>query len=156
MAIVTKLPPEEREVPHEPGNYMSFRPLSGGEMADARAAVVREMVERFGPDVSRLFMEIERRDTERAGDRDDEMSIEGYSTASLLRGVAEWRGDQYAEPVSPQNIAGLDSKTRIWAARQVLDLSRIASGEETSSEPGTDRTNGSMASESREPSNVSG
>lgn len=156
MAIVEKLPPEEREVPHEPGNYMSFRPLSNDEMADARAGTVRELVSKFGPDISRLFFEIERKQAEQANRKDDEMTVGEYSTPLLLRGVVAWRGPEYEGLEPPQEHVGkLDSTTAIWAARQVLEVSRIAAGEERNSGAGTE-TSGPGDSESHESSDESG
>lgn len=144
MSIVRKLPPEEREVPHEPGCFMSFRPLAGTEIEEAQAANLRELGERFPPEVLRSIRDLAQPDqageVSEARQRAERDPLAGYSQRVLLRfGLTDWRGPSYdGELCSDENKDGLDTTTRRWAALQALEVSRINQGEVVSSAPGSD------------------
>jgi len=163
--IVTKLQPEEREVPHEPGNYLSFRCLSGLQLEEAEAASTRELVERMGAETlhalrpptppangakGRAAAAVDEVDEARRKD-----PLIGYSPAKLIEfGLVSWRGPNYDDvpmPIAAASRAGdasvaetkaglLDKPTLRWAALQVLEVSRITEGEGSSSGRGSDRT----------------
>lgn len=163
MSLVKRLPPEEREVPHEPGNSMSFRPLSGMEIEEAQADNLRDIGRRFPKEAIETFASLrtlqiadDQKSIEmtrgedgewetgrvdvRARDREAPADpLTGYSVRTLLRhGLAGWSGAKYdGQETNDEAKDQLDAVTRRWAALQVLDASVILPGEAPSSAPGS-------------------
>lgn len=48
MALVDRIPPEEREVPHEPGNFFTFRVLTPRQLMEARGVQAKQSAEDAG------------------------------------------------------------------------------------------------------------
>ena len=160
--LVKNLPPVEREVPHEPGNWFSFRRLSAGEMDKAEADSVKETLSRYGPETMAALSKMTptrclhcgRLPTDKAVQRDDEDDIirrakqlkeepadplAGHSSETLVRyGLVGWRGPDYpGDDFSDEKKKELDAPTRKWAALQVLEVSTVSEGEAVSSGDGS-------------------
>ena len=157
MAVVTQLQPDEREVPHEPGCWFSFRLLTGAEMdklkaareqvqfeAATRAAQMMKMRSEFedllknvAPDALAEAQKIATEGAEDAG-------LEGFDPALLVQfGLVAWRGKHVGEGADYEGLAcddatkaQLDDRTRLWAARQVKEINTISEGEALRSVPG--------------------
>ena len=128
MGLVKNLPPVEREVPHERGNFFSFRRLSAEEMDEAQAASIKETIDRFGAQAMEIFGKMA---TPKAAEKATEDPLAGFSERALVQnGVVGWRGEGYPpDEFSHDRTAELDTATRHWAALQVMELSRISEGE---------------------------
>ena len=141
--LVKNLPSVECEVPHEPGNFFSFRRLSAQEMDEEQANTVKETIDRYGAEAMETFskMTVPQGEAAQAA-RDNPLA--GHSEATLVHhGLVSWRGPNYMnERGEPENCtaeekAQLDDETRRWAALQVLEISRISEGEVGSSGDGS-------------------
>ena len=158
MGLANRREPLEVEVPHEPGNYMTFRALSAKRLKEAAGGFAREALELVGKDglevlrtMSReeedagraVIEEARARATAAAPDAAgantstsaDEDALSGYSDTVLLRkGLTAWRGPDYdGSPCNEVEQDELDEVTRRWAALQILSMSRITVGEASSS-----------------------
>ncbi len=136
--------PVRMEVPHEPGNHFSLRPLSKAQMDKARGQVMQELVETFGADNVELIIKMqaiqggqvcakcgEQLPEKPEGEKDE---LAGISPASLIRyGLKSWEGPLYTEVISPDTRAELDSATVDWAAREILHVSEPTAGESRNS-----------------------
>ena len=134
MAINTVLT-ETEAIPHEPGQWIEFRRLGHKALKEAREGKARRQM-RAASDVSRdldpAFLQRMRDEVtaavaarEAAAPEAD--PLDDYDTDELLRrGIAAW---SYADPLTPENIDGLDEATADWAARRILALSKPTTGD---------------------------
>lgn len=121
MALAGKLS-NPVEVPHEPGNFFTFRSLSGRELDEADRENTRQsmLLMEGMPKVEISADQIAAaRATQGARDPRD-----SYDKGTVCKyGIAEWRGPNYDdEPCLYGNIEKLDATTRDWAAGKILDL----------------------------------
>ena len=149
--LVKNLPPIEIEVPHEPGNYFSFRRLNAGEMDEAQAAAVKETMARYGPQAMESLSKMTVTDQARQEGQDDPLA--GHSEEMLVRyGLVSWRGSGYpSDDFSDEMKKELDPPTRRWAALQVLEVSNISEGEAQRFADGSGRNGPQAASRSESP-----
>ena len=135
--LVKNLPPVEREVPHEPGNWFSFRRLSAGEMDEAEADSVKDTMNRYGPEAMAALSKMTVPDAARQASQDDPLA--GHSPETLVRyGLVGWRGTDYpGDDFSDEKKKELDAPTRKWAALQVLEVSTVSKGEAVNSGDGS-------------------
>lgn len=129
MARVKNLPLEEREIPHEPGNFLSFRRLTADEDDEAQAASVKETIERYGPEAMKMLAGMDV--PEQAKQAKEAGPLAGYSPKALVQlGLGGWRGPLYPEEeFGDTSWSELDPRTRAWAAEQVLDINGLLEGE---------------------------
>ena len=127
------------EVPHEPGNRLQFRMLSGAEMEEASDHHLTEYLTKFHLEVDQIpAMQKSMEGVERDDAKAEQTAASGLSTAYLLQhGLMGWEGPLYG-PWAADGSQRLDARTRDWAADQVADLSFISEGEGNGSGPGTE------------------
>lgn len=128
MALVGR--EEARDIPHEPGESMTLRALTGVELdeADERgtARIFRTMK---GIDQSVLNAMQSMADSSPEARRRQRAA--GYDRQYLLeRAIVGW---SYDAPCTPENIAKLDARTRDWAVSAVLDMNMRDEGEASDS-----------------------
>ena len=100
-------------VPHEPGEWMKFRPLSWLDMQAARDARLTRALQRASGLLPEA-LEVLRDETV----QEEGASVEQLDQAVILRsGIAEW---SYGEPVSPETIGRLDERTAEWAYEEIV------------------------------------
>ena len=147
--LVKNLPPVEREVPHEPGNWFSFRRLSAAEMDEAQADAVKETLNRYGTEAMEALSKMAVPDAARQASQEDPLA--GHSPETLVRyGLVGWRGPDYpGDDFSDEKKRELDAPTRKWAALQVLEMGSISAGEVPSSGDGSGPTSAITAGHSR-------
>ena len=125
---------EEREVPHDPGNWFTFSNLSSPELDEADLQGTRGIAEQrkaAGLPDSALTDEIARRQA--AGEETKptpEQEFNGYHKATLVKyGVVAVRGPKCDWPCTPEELMKLDAKTMEWAARVVFEMNVRPLGE---------------------------
>ena len=150
--LTGNIAPDEREIPHHKGNYMSFRPLSGKQVKKARSAMLKEHIEDVGADTMEMFQRLNSgkaqgednatlKEAERIAAEAAKDPLAGYSDTVLLRhGLVSWRGDAYERACDDERKDELDETTRRWAALQVLEVSHISEGEAGRSDPTSNGT----------------
>ncbi|TET95652.1 MAG: hypothetical protein E3J29_06525 [Dehalococcoidia bacterium] len=119
---------EEREVPHEPDNYFTFRNLSGPELDEADVAGTRRAAEQFKMLPERVISDMMSRQADEARERDE---FRGYDKATLVRyGVQSWRGPKLdGRQCSDEEKAKLEADIEDWAARVVFEMNVRPEGE---------------------------
>lgn len=121
MALAGKTT-REVAIPHEPGNFFTFRELSGRELDEADRENTRQgMLLLEG--MPRMDLSAEQLAAARAS-QPAQNPRDSYDKNVLCKyGIASWRGPEYDEtPCLFGNIEKLDASTRDWAAGIVLDL----------------------------------
>ena len=121
------------DVPHEPGETMSFNRLSWKEMKEARKVAAeenREEVKAFGAEfIAALQSGKGGADEAKKLLKAQEYAASNYDTAILLKhGIASW---SYGADVSAETIGQLDEVTAMWAKECILGLARPKNEEET-------------------------
>ena len=125
-------------IPHEPGQWMIFRPLSWSTLAEAREAVVaraQRRTQNMSDDVVRQLIREDRDEAKKRAaakkgaadaapevDDDEQLTWRDYDQMALLtNGIAAWSYERKGEPVRlyDQNIKRLDKRTAAWAAEQI-------------------------------------
>jgi hypothetical protein len=136
MALVSFVPPVPVEIPHEPGNFLTFRRPASRIVREARKVVEKEGrqgIRDFGVEIVKALNEGE--DDERAMRRvkrleaEQEYHPDQFDRDTLLRSaIVGWDGPNYEDeagrkaPVTPENIGQLDEPTARWAHNYVVDL----------------------------------
>jgi len=104
----------ERDIPHEPGQRMTFRPLSGDELDEAERAATRHVVESVaGIDLSG----IKRPDEEPS--QEDRRHTQYDASIIVKYGVVAW---SYEFECNNANKRLLDAHTRNWARDVILEM----------------------------------
>lgn len=103
----------ESDIPHEPGEKITFRRLSWKEWAKAievRQTAELENLSRISGDMLTALKDVP---------RVENVSIESkYDKGTVLKaGIVNWT---YAGKVNPENIDALDEVTADWAFEQVV------------------------------------
>ena len=117
--LTNKVAPERVPIPHEPEEWLEFKPLSWRQLQDASRARTRSAIAVAGeipPEVYERMGRIQ----ERAEVPDPEPT-EQYDKASVL--AASITGWSYDDDLNPENIAALDEETSNWALRMALGRS---------------------------------
>lgn len=151
MAVVTYIEAIERKHPTENATY-SFRPLSGDELDQCSAEMLRELAGRYDEDVvgtMKSLKDIEDSDKEKQPEErtltppvdteaepEEENPLRGYSRKLLVEfGLIAWRGsgpkgqiDYDQIPCDAKNKLALDRETREWAAKEIIALSVVPEG----------------------------
>jgi hypothetical protein len=103
----------DMDIPHEPGQRMTFRPLSGSELDEAERAATKRILDMAqGLDLSKLAtsQDVSDRDTRRTK----------YDAEILIKyGVVAW---SYQAECDEANKGQLDARTRDWARDRILDM----------------------------------
>ena len=149
MALVDRIPPEEKEVPHEPGNYFSFRPLTALQCDEAEASGTKRLMDQ-AQSAKGLEAILQASPEEIATARQrPEAKIANLDKTLLVRyGLIGWRGPDY-DGVTCDG-AGKDMlrrKTRDWAALMIAEISEISEGEGSGSGNGTGSQSSSLSIE---------
>ena len=110
----------EWEIPHEPGQHMTFRPLSGSELDEAERAATKRILDMAqGLDLSKLST------TQDVSDRDTRRTK--YDADILIKyGVVDW---SYQAECDETTKRDLDARTRDWARDIILDMNVRLEGE---------------------------
>lgn len=119
---------EEREVPHEPNNFFTFRNLTGPELDEADIAGTRRVAEQMKLLPESLINQAMAKDSGKEGEGDE---FGGYDKVTLVKyGVQSWRGPKCdATNCDNEAKARLDARTLQWAARTVFDMNVRPEGE---------------------------
>src|SRR3989304_778489 len=135
---------DEREVPHDPGNWFTFTNLSGPELDEADLQGTRRMSEQMKALPESVIAQgmARRRETGPAAQTTPEEEFAGYDKATLVKyGVTAWRGSGCERACTPEARAELDAKTMEWAARIVFEMNVRPLGEENGSGGSSPRAN---------------
>ena len=122
---------EEREVPHDPGNWFTFTNLSDPELVEADLQGTRHMSEQMKALPESVVAEgmARRRETDGAQPTPEE-EFAGYDRATLVKyGVTAVRGPACDWLCTPEELMKLDAKTMKWAARVVFEMNVRPLGE---------------------------
>lgn len=107
-------------IPHEEGEWFRFRMLSGRQLeeaSDQQQAKYMATVKGLGAEAFQALRS-ENADAEKVEAEPNPLVL--YDVNTLLRcGIVGW---SYQDKLSPQAIGDLDDATRVWAAREILDL----------------------------------
>lgn len=114
----------EVEIPHESGQKMTFRTLSGKTLEKARDKRSQHnqemyvgMLKGLGSDTIKAVQEAE---SARKAQAESEIvdSVRQYDGDTVLySGIVSWT---YDEPVCPETIDMLDEETRNWAIKEII------------------------------------
>ena len=108
MALIDKSP-KRSDIPHEPGEWVDLRLLSGAQMDKAQDSATTKMMAKMS-DVLPLMKSLPQSDSK----PDDSINTRRISydpTILLESALAAW---SYAEDVSSDTIEQLDAITRDW------------------------------------------
>jgi len=114
--LVRRQTPERLEIPHEPGQWIEIRQLSGHEVEEAgrRGLIANgELLEALPQRIVEAFMS---RSGDQSGER--EASRTWDTDYVLSCAITGWSYD--IEP-SPASIGDLDAQTREWARARVVE-----------------------------------
>jgi hypothetical protein len=137
MALVSRSAPDDIEVPHEPGNYFSLRPLTALQMDEVRAKGMASAMEKIAMAAAAQqalstfsSQEIEEAEEANATERQENPAMGKDPTLLVRYGVVGWRGPKY-DGAECDGAAkdDLDEPTRDWAAGEVAKLSAVTMGE---------------------------
>lgn len=126
---------EEREVPHDPGNWFTFTNLGGPELDEADLQGTQRVAERMKALPESIIAEGIARRREAGGTAPTpEEEFIGYDKATLVKyGISAWRGPKCERSCTPEARADIDAKTMDWAARVVFEMNVRPLGEESGS-----------------------
>lgn len=119
---------KDMEVPHQQGNFFTFRNLSGPELDEADVAGTRRAAEQMKVLPDSIVNQAMAKDSGKDVERDE---FRGYDRLTLVRyGVQDWRGpDCGNHPCTDEEKARLDARTLEWAARVVFGMNVRPEGE---------------------------
>lgn len=159
MALVSFLPSQRVDIPHEPNCWMEFRKPSSALVAEARKIVEQEGrkgVRDFGAEIVKAFNTGE--DDDKAARRArklaqlQEYDPDQFDRSTLLAGaeiggrtlqgaIVAWGGPAYTDAngkvvlVNRTNVSDLDEATARWAHEHVVGLMKPPSQEVDKSHP---------------------
>ena len=110
------------EIPHEPGEWMRFKMLSGKTLERSREVRFSRLAEMYSHVGKREREEVETEPEAEAEAKVEtpEERLAGHDVDTVLRaGIAAW---SYPDRLTPQAIDELDDATRKWAAAKILTL----------------------------------
>lgn len=117
MALVNISKVVRLDIPHEPEEWVEVRPVTGYEMDEAEDAITVDYVKKFGSSLDVLIKYAsERESTERSG------SYKAYDWLVLFKhAVLKW---SYSEEPSPATFKRLDTETRDWLHRTIVEMNK--------------------------------
>lgn len=134
MALVTSIT-DRRPIPHEPGEWVVIRKLSGKQLrrsAEARADAGLDYIKKLGgPDAARAFRKLHEQtealgvvpDAQLPAEYSDDELLSTFDRETTLRfGVASW---SYAAAVDDDTLAQLDDVTERWLTLAILRYSDV-------------------------------
>ena len=112
MPIQTKEAPQRLDIPHEPGQWIEFQPISwqmlqaASELASAKGAdQAAKLVQAVGPEALKALQGTQA--------SDDTEEVEQYDRGTLLRAaIVKW---SYNDQVQVEDVDSLDERTAGWA-----------------------------------------
>jgi len=117
MALLGQGDEVQVDIPHEPGQHMRFRPLTGRDLQRARDATSARLLKMLGSDGLRELQQ----DARGAADEGEADPAAALDVDTVLEaGIAGWT---YSEALMPANIARLDEATRTWAFGEIVRIS---------------------------------
>lgn len=117
--LVDKNKVERHNVPHEAGEWVGLVALTGREMDAAKDAAITGQLDKYKPYIKE-FAEIRRAADEVASGDETQAN---YDPDMLLEfAVKEW---SYPQPVSPELLLQLDSRTRNWLHELIWRLNSL-------------------------------
>ena len=115
--------PTRVDVPHEDGEWFSFRRLSWKQLRAARKKVEeeqREIAKSFGAEfVAALRSGVDEDRARRLIQEQQYRAVNFDTETMLVQGVSAWSYDQ---PVSLETIEQLDERTAVWAVQEIIEL----------------------------------
>jgi hypothetical protein len=118
--MLTSKVTRQSNIPHEEGEWFRFRMLSGRQLEEASDRITAKYmatVRAIGTESLQALAKDATEATEPEVPRDP---VASYDVETLLKyGVVAW---SYQDKLSPQMLSDLDDVTRVWAAREILDL----------------------------------
>ena len=119
---------KEVEIPHERGNFFTFRNLSGPELDEADVAGTRRAAEQMKALPDSIVNQAMAKDSSKDEERDE---FRGYDRVTLVKyGVQSWSGPKCdTRQCTPEEKANLDARTLTWSARIVFDMNVRPEGE---------------------------
>jgi hypothetical protein len=102
----------KREIPHEPGESVTIRPLTGVELDEARQVTTDKAMATVRALPQEMLNSLPKA-TE--GDRETEPD----AATLIAKGLIGW---SYPDPVEAGTVALLDAKTRDWLAGEIKAL----------------------------------
>lgn len=136
MAIVTNIT-RTLPVPHEPGCEFVLRTLTWKQLEAARqkqSERQREEAKAFGAEFVKALSSTDEDASDRARKRLKEFryDVGQFDRETLLTfGISFWRGEGYDGVGVKDGIPDLDEPTAVWAAEQIIAISRPKSEDET-------------------------
>lgn len=123
------------EVPHEPGNVIVIRELSGLEMDDAKEIASRKSIRKFAEmgDVLQQLRSARTQEEEEqlalANKEIDQKTL--YDWPYLLsHGIVSWSGSNYdGTPCDSDNKLLLDKVTMEWILDEIVNRNTVPAGE---------------------------
>ena len=116
--LVDKSKTERLDIPHEPGEWIDIRAVTGAELDESGDQVTTKVVHQFADQLSSILSARRDPDQKKSSDRKA-----GYDPAILLNyAITAW---SYPVPVTKDSIALLDGKTRDWIWEEVVNRNTI-------------------------------
>lgn len=130
---------EDLEIPHELGNFIGIRQLSGLEMDDAQAIMSTKATKRYaalGADVMKSLRE-GRDDSQVVPTETD--PVDQYDHEFLLiTSIVRWSGPNYdGIAVNDDNKKALDKTTKDWLVKEIVSRNHVPLVSSTTSETST-------------------
>lgn len=124
--------PTRFDIPHEKDQWMELRRLSWKQLRRARKLQEeeqREVAKSFGAEfLAALTSGKVDEDKARKLIKEQQYSVNNFDLEALLEeGIAGW---SYDAALTPDSIESLDERTAVWAAQQIIDLTRPPTEEE--------------------------
>jgi hypothetical protein len=121
--VLTKNVTRRVDIPHEPGQFMTFRQLSWVQLAEAeqaRSSQVLRNLHDMGPELMTALQGAQSPQQNATPQPAQQDAKDRLDQATVLKyGIAGW---SYEEPVTPENVALLDVTTAKWALDEILHL----------------------------------
>lgn len=123
MALVTNVI-KRVDIPHEENEWMELRKLSWKQRekaSDVSSDAILSRMKQMGGDIIKAF-----RETTQEQEADPS---KGYDRATILyMGIARW---SYDAKIDHGTIDDLDEETAAWAFKEILDMNKPRTEEET-------------------------
>ena len=120
MALINKTQGQKVPIPHEQGQFMIFRPLTWGEVKEAKRLRQEEsfaLVKAISPDV------MERLQGQARPAVDGQIPSDTHDLGTVLKyAIVGW---SYSASPTLEEIETLDERTAQWAFRQALALCAV-------------------------------
>ena len=137
MAIVNKMEPQRKDIPHEPGEWMKFRPLSWQELNQAgeeQSATLMRRAANIPAEAMANIRELPQQATAAPTDDDSDQ----YDQEIILNlAITEW---SYEDELTSENVASLDKATADWAYKVAVEMNTRSKSEGEGSGPASEPT----------------